>query len=146
MLRFLILTVALLVAGALPALAEQLALLNYESKPDQPVRREGIAIMESQHLLFTTSQAFRKSCIDGITVNKKVLDRYMETTVGIVTALNPVLGYEKATELAGEAYRSGKGIVEIIRERKLLTDQQIAELLDPVKLTGLDKSLYTPKK
>ena len=46
LLRFLILTVALLVAGALPALAEQLALLNYESKPDQPVRREGIAIMD----------------------------------------------------------------------------------------------------
>lgn len=45
-LRFIILTVALLVAGALPALAEQLALLNYESKPDQPVRREGIAIMD----------------------------------------------------------------------------------------------------
>ena len=107
---------------------------------------EGIAIMESQHLLFTTSQAFRQSCIDGITVNRQVLDRYMETTVGIVTALNPVLGYEKATELAGEAYRSGKGIVQIIRERKILTDKQIAELLDPVKLTQLDKTQYAKKK
>jgi len=107
---------------------------------------EGLAIMESQHLLFTTSQAFRQSCIDGITVNQKVLDRYMETTVGIVTALNPVLGYEKATELAGEAYRSGKGILEIIRERKILTEKQIAELLDPVKLTQLDKSQYAQKK
>ena len=107
---------------------------------------EGLAIMESQHLMFTTSQAFRQSCIDGITVNQKVLDRYMETTVGIVTALNPVLGYEKATELAGEAYRSGKGIVEIIREKKLLTDKQIAELLDPVKLTQLDKAQYAKKK
>ena len=66
----------------------------------------------------------------------------METTVGIVTALNPVLGYEKATELANEAYKSGKGILEIIREKKLLTEQQIKELLDPVKLTGLDKSKY----
>ena len=46
----------------------------------------------------------------------------METTVGIVTALNPVLGYEKATELADEAYKSGKGILEIIREKKLLTE------------------------
>jgi aspartate ammonia-lyase len=69
----------------------------------------------------------------------------METTVGIVTALNPVLGYEKATELAGEAYKSGKGILEIIREKKLLTEPQIKELLDPAKLTGLDKSKY-PKK
>jgi aspartate ammonia-lyase len=75
-------------------------------------------------------------------VNEKVLANYMETTVGIVTALNPVLGYEKATELANEAYRSGKGILEIIREKKILTEDQIAELLDPAKLTNLDKSQY----
>jgi aspartate ammonia-lyase len=87
----------------------------------------------------------RSKSIDGITINEKILARYMETTVGIVTALNPVLGYEKATELAGEAYRSGKGILEVIREKKILTEQQIKELLDPVKLTGLDKSKY-PKK
>ena len=53
-------------------------------------------------------------------MNEKVLAHYMETTVGIVTALNPVLGYEKATELAAEAYKSGKGILEIIREKKIL--------------------------
>ena len=57
-----------------------------------------------------------------------------------MTALNPVLGYEKASELAAEAYKSGKGILEIIREKKLLTEQQIADLLDPVKLTNLDKN------
>jgi aspartate ammonia-lyase len=115
--------------------AGQLQLNAYE-----PVA--GISILESQHLLYTTSQAFRSKCVDGITVNEKVLANYMETTVGIVTALNPVLGYEKATELANEAYRSGKGILEIIREKKILTEDQIAELLDPAKLTNLDKSQY----
>jgi aspartate ammonia-lyase len=107
---------------------------------------EGLVIMESQHLLFTTSQAFRTKCIDGITVNERVLTRYMETTVGIVTALNPVIGYEKATELANEAYKSGKGIIEIIREKKILTEAQIKDLLDPVKLTQLDKSKYANRK
>jgi aspartate ammonia-lyase len=115
--------------------AGQLQLNAYE-----PVA--GISILESQHLLYTTSQTFRTKCVDGITVNEKVLAHYMETTVGIVTALNPVLGYEKATELANEAYRSGKGILEIIREKKILTEDQIAELLDPSKLTNLDKSKY----
>ena len=105
----------------------------------------GLAVIESQALLYRTSIIFRTKCIDGITINEKILARYMETTVGIVTALNPVLGYEKATELAGEAYKSGKGILEVIREKKILTEQQIKELLDPVKLTGLDKSKY-PKK
>jgi aspartate ammonia-lyase len=105
----------------------------------------GVAVMESQSLLFNGSMLFRTKCIDGITVNEKVLERYMDTTVGIVTALNPILGYEKATELAGEAYASGKGILEIIREKKILSEAQIKDLLDPVKLTGLDKSKY-PKK
>jgi aspartate ammonia-lyase len=59
--------------------------------------------------------------------------------------LNPVLGYEKASELAAEAYKSGKGILELIREKKLLTEAQIKELLDPAKLTGLDPALYQPK-
>jgi aspartate ammonia-lyase len=103
---------------------------------------EGVAVMESQHLLYNTSIFFRTKCIDGITVNEKVLAHYMETTVGIVTALNPVLGYDKATELAQEAYSSGKGVLEIIREKHLLTEQQIQQLLDPAKLTGLDKTKY----
>jgi aspartate ammonia-lyase len=103
---------------------------------------EGLNILESQHLLYTTSQTFRTKCIDGITVNEKVLEHYMETTVGIVTALNPVVGYEKATELANEAYKSGKGILEIIREKKILSEKQIADLLDPIKLTNLNKAQY----
>jgi aspartate ammonia-lyase len=106
---------------------------------------EGLAILESQNIIFRTSYFFRTNCIDGITVNERTLQHYMETTVGIVTALNPVLGYEKATELAAEAYKTNKGILEIIREKKILTEQQIKELLDPVKLTGLDKTKYLRK-
>jgi aspartate ammonia-lyase len=105
----------------------------------------GLAVIESQSLLYRTSILFRTNCIDGITVNEKTLEHYMETTVGIVTALNPIVGYEKATELATEAYKSGKGILEVIREKKILTEAQIQQLLDPVKLTGLDKSKYQQK-
>jgi aspartate ammonia-lyase len=103
---------------------------------------EGLCILESQELLTRGSQTLRTKCVEGITVDEKVLAHYMETTVGIVTALNPVLGYDKATELANEAYKSGKGLLEIIREKKLLTEAQIKDLLDPAKLTNLDKSKY----
>jgi aspartate ammonia-lyase len=102
----------------------------------------GLAPIESQALLYNVSQLLRTKCIDGITVNEKVLENYLQTTVGIVTALNPVIGYEKATELAQEAYKSGKGILEVIREKKVLTEAQIADLLDPIKLTNLDPTLY----
>ena len=145
--------------GAALALSRVLRSLLYEVRPGDPFTYvavcamliavallgpplAGLAVIESQALLYNTSIAFRTKCIDGITVNEKTLAHYMETTVGIVTALNPLLGYEKATELAGEAYKSGKGILEIIREKKILTEQQIAALLDPVKLTGLDRKQY----
>jgi len=95
-----------------------------------------VSIMESQELFYKTMPLFRKNCIDGITVNKDVQQNYMNRSVGIVTALNPVLGYEKTTELAKEALQSNKGILELIREKKLLTEQQIKELLDPAKLTS----------
>ena len=94
------------------------------------------ATMESQALFYKLLPLFRKNCIEGITANESVLKRYMETTIGIVTALNPVLGYEKTTELAKEALQSGKGILELIREKKLLTEDQLKKLMDPAVLTG----------
>lgn len=94
------------------------------------------ALFESQALFYKLMPLFRKNCIDGITANEAVLKRYIETTVGIVTALNPVLGYEKTTELAKEALQSGKGILELIREKKLLTEAQLKKLMDPLVLTG----------
>ncbi len=103
---------------------------------------EGLVILESQEILRRGAETFRTKCVSGITVDEKVLAHYMETTVGIVTALNPIIGYDKATELANEAYRTGKGLLEIIREKKILTEAQIKDLLDPAKLTNLDKTKY----
>jgi aspartate ammonia-lyase len=95
-----------------------------------------IAIMESQAIFFKTMPLFRKNCIDGITANEDVMKHYIDRSVGIVTALNPVLGYEKTTELAKEALQTNKGILELIREKKLLTEDQIKKLLDPAAMTG----------
>lgn len=95
-----------------------------------------ISIMESQALFYKTIPLFRKNCIEGITVNEAVQKQNIERSVGIVTALNPVLGYEKTTELAKEALQTNKGILELIREKKLLTEDQIKKLLDPASMTG----------
>jgi aspartate ammonia-lyase len=122
-------------AVTLSAQSGQLQLNAYE-----PL--EAIAILESQRLLTNTMKTFREKCIDGITINLETLEGYIDRTVGIVTALNPVIGYERSTELAKEAYRTNKGIIEIIREKKILSEQQIEELLDPGELTGLDPKDY----
>jgi aspartate ammonia-lyase len=95
-----------------------------------------IAIMESQGLFYKCLPLFKTNCIDGITVNKEVLQNYIERSVGIVTALNPVLGYEKTTELAKEALETNKGILQLVREKHLLTEEQIKELMNPATMTG----------
>jgi len=105
----------------------------------------GLTIFESQKLLANTMKTFREKCVDGITINEEVNKRNMETTIGIVTALNPILGHHVGDELAKEAKETGKGILELVREKKLLTEKEIEKLLSPESMTGLDKSKYKDK-
>ncbi len=102
----------------------------------------GLAIFESQKLLTNTLKTFREDCVDGITPNEDVDKHNMEVTIGIVTALNPILGHHVGDELAKEAKETGKGILELVREKKLLTEEQIKEILAPENMVGLDKSKY----
>ncbi len=93
-------------------------------------------IFESQTLFLNAARTLRTSCIDGITANEDRCRHFVEHSIGIVTALNPVLGYEKATELAAEALRTGRGIIELVRQRQLLTEEQIAKVFDPAAMAG----------
>lgn len=92
-------------------------------------------ILESTQIFTNTLRAIRERCIDGVEVNRERCLRYLENTSQIVTALNPVIGYERAAELAKEAVASKKTIFALVREKKILTDSQIHSLLDPKKLT-----------
>ena len=82
------------------------------------------------------AHTLRKFCVEGITANEDVCKHYVESSIGTVTALNPVIGYDKATELAAEALESGEGIIELVREKKILTDAELDEILNPRTLTG----------
>ena len=61
-------------------------------------------------------------------------DDYVARSIGVVTALVPVLGYKPSTALAAEALRTGKGVVELVREQQLLSEEQIAEVLEPSRM------------
>ena len=74
---------------------------------------------------------------DSIYSHEDVLRKLLERSIGTVTALNPVSGYDKATALAAEALKTGKGIVELIREKKILSEKQIQQILDPASMTGV---------
>jgi aspartate ammonia-lyase len=93
-------------------------------------------IFEGQTILINGARTLRKYCVEGITANEDVCKHYMESSIGTVTALNPVIGYDKATELAAEALETGEGIIELVREKKILTDEELDEILNPKTLTG----------
>jgi aspartate ammonia-lyase len=93
-------------------------------------------IFEAQTMFINAARTLRVHCVDGITANPAVCRHYVDYSIGTVTALNPVIGYDKSTELAAEAMRSGRGILEIVRERKILTEEQIATVLNPAAMTG----------
>ncbi len=94
------------------------------------------AIFESQELLINTLRTFRERCVAGITVDENRTRSLVERSIGIVTALNPVLGYEEATRVAAEALESGREVLDIVRERGLVRDDQLETLLDPDAMTG----------
>jgi aspartate ammonia-lyase len=73
-------------------------------------------------------------CIQGITANPNVCRRMVENSIGLVTALNPVLGYDKSTEIARAALESGRPVYEIVLERGYLTREQIDEALSPERM------------
>jgi aspartate ammonia-lyase len=93
-------------------------------------------IFEAQTMFINAADTLRVHCVDGITANADVCRRYVEYSIGTVTALNPIIGYDRSTELAAEAMRTRRGILELVREKHILTESQIAEIFDPVAMTG----------
>ncbi|KRE78949.1 aspartate ammonia-lyase [Arthrobacter sp. Soil762] len=78
-------------------------------------------------------------CVRGITANTEHLRLTVEQSIGLVTALNPHLGYATATAIAQEALATGKGVAELVLEHGLLTATQLQELLSPERLANLSK-------
>ena len=80
--------------------------------------------------------ALRERCIVGITANPDRMRHFVEHSIGIVTALVPMLGYEASTEIARDALASGRGVFELVLERGLLTREQLDHALDPEAMTA----------
>jgi aspartate ammonia-lyase len=74
-------------------------------------------------------------CVDGITANRDHLRAGVERSIGIVTALNPYIGYENATDVAQQALATGRSVYDLVLEKKLLTKQQLDDIMQPSVLT-----------
>jgi aspartate ammonia-lyase len=75
------------------------------------------------------------NCVRDITANRARLRATVENSIGIVTALNPYIGYANATEVALEAHLSGRGVAELVIEKGLMTREKLDAVLKPELLT-----------
>ncbi|HEX6770887.1 MAG TPA: lyase family protein, partial [Acidobacteriaceae bacterium] len=92
-------------------------------------------VMQSTTILANMLRQFNDRCIAGITVNKERCDFYAQSTVSLATALNPYIGYAQAAEIVKESVATGRSIIEIARAKKLLSEEEISAILDPVSMT-----------
>ncbi|MEO5567690.1 MAG: aspartate ammonia-lyase, partial [Gemmatimonadaceae bacterium] len=93
-------------------------------------------LLRSIESLGNACRVLRERCVEGITANPDRMRYFVEHSIGIVTALVPVIGYEVSTAVAKEALDSGRGVYEIVLERKLLTRDELDRILNPESMTA----------
>jgi aspartate ammonia-lyase len=103
-------------------------------------------VMQSITILANMLAVFNERCIAGITANEKRCDFYAQATVSLATALNPYIGYAKAAEIVKESVATGRSIIDLARERKLLSEAEIKEILDPARMTEPQYPLEAAKE
>ncbi|MBE5033521.1 aspartate ammonia-lyase [Gallalistipes aquisgranensis] len=89
------------------------------------------SIFESIEMLVNGMNTLRDKCVAGITANEDVCRNMVYNSIGLVTALNPYLGYETSTELAREALKTGRGIYDLVLEKKLMSQEELDNVLRP---------------
>ena len=100
----------------------------------EPVIAE--SILESVTWLRNAIDTLRTKCIEGITVNADHCYEMVRNSIGIVTALNPYIGYKGSTKVAKEALETGRSVYDIVLEKGLMTKEKLDEALDPAAMLG----------
>src|SRR4029078_11612992 len=104
------------------------------------------SVLQSITISTNMLRQFTEKCVAGITANNNRCNFYVQATVSLATALSPYIRYAKADEIAKEAVATGRSIIEIAREKKLLSEKEINEILDTVGMTEPVRPLEAAKK
>ena len=97
------------------------------------------SIVESIQLLMRGMDTLTDKCINGITANEAHCKSMVLNSIGIVTALNPYIGYKNATKIAKEALETGRGVYDLIIEQNILTKESLDEILNPENMLGVSE-------
>jgi aspartate ammonia-lyase len=92
-------------------------------------------LLQSIKIMTNVFTVFRTHCLSGITPNKERMEDYVNNSVGIITAINPHVGYETAASIAKEAIMSKRPVREIVLERGALTAEELDIILHPFEMT-----------
>lgn len=92
------------------------------------------SLFNSIIMLEKAMKTLADKCIDGITANEKICSDFVYNSIGIVTAFNPYIGYEKSASIAKEALQTGKSVADICLERGYLTKEEIDKILTPANM------------
>jgi fumarate hydratase class II len=92
-------------------------------------------LLEAIGLLAAAARTLAEKCVSGIEADEEQCRAYAEASLGLATALRPALGYAGAADVAVEAYRSGRTLKEVVREKGLLPEDQVDEVLEPARYT-----------
>ena len=95
----------------------------------------GYNLLQSFEILTNAIHVFTERCVRGIRANVERCRRLAEGSIGLATALNPYIGYSTAAEVAQEALSRGVSLRRVVLERGLLTEEQLAAILDPMAMT-----------
>lgn len=96
----------------------------------------GFSIIESIQYLTNAMTTLRVECVEGITANTEHLKQEVQNSIGIVTALNPYIGYKTSTKIAKEALATNGSVYDLVLEHGLLSKQQLDAILDPKNMVG----------
>ena len=88
-------------------------------------------LFNSINMMKNAFETLAQRCINGITANKERCEELVINSIGLVTALNPTIGYENSTSVAKEALDSGRSVYDIVLERELLSKEELDELIKP---------------
>ncbi len=104
------------------------------------------SVLQSITILTNMLKQFTDKCVAGLTANAARCNFYTQATVSLATALNPYIGYAKAAEIVKESVATGRSIIEIARDKKLLSEKEIADILDPARMTEPQRPLQAAAK
>jgi len=101
---------------------------------------------ESVDLMINGFETLRTRCVEGITANEDKCRSYVHNSIGIVTALNPVIGYKNSTKIAKEAMETGRSVYDLVLEHGILTQEDLDTILAPENMIKPVKLDIHPKK